>query len=317
MNKPALTVLSFGGGQDSTYILYKIIRDPEYRAQFVKGRLIVVMSDTGDEHDYTYEHVKFIQQLCIDNNIEFYFLTADQGFHPNTWPTLIHQLKLHNTIMSMMFPRSCTDNVKIKPFYNFLNYYIANNFYEQTLTSAVRNKTWISKFKADHGKIRVILGIAAGEEKRVKQTKKELKSLQLDAFNKVKPKRKAPLWMDMCIDKTYPMITEGIDRQGAQDYILVTPWPLPPPSNCKRCPFMSKQELLWMYRFIPADYHEWVQLERNKINKYPNRERNLGVKGEKLLDEILQEAIAEFGHWSDDELQEYKMSHGHCVNSKY
>jgi len=39
----ALTVLSFGAGQDSTYILYRIIRDPEYRQLVVKGHFIVVI----------------------------------------------------------------------------------------------------------------------------------------------------------------------------------------------------------------------------------------------------------------------------------
>lgn len=43
----------------------------------------------------------------------------------------------------------------------------------------------------------------------------------------------------------------------------------------------------------------------------------MGVFGKKLLPEILEEAIKEFGHLTDAELKEYKMSHGHCVKSKY
>jgi len=38
-----LTVLSFGAGQDSTYILYRIIRDAQYKSQFVNGDFIVVI----------------------------------------------------------------------------------------------------------------------------------------------------------------------------------------------------------------------------------------------------------------------------------
>lgn len=217
--------------------------------------------------------------------------------------------------MSLMFPRTCTDNLKIKPFYNFLNVYIGRTFYQQDLPASTRNRDWIKGFTADHGKIHVILGIAAGEEHRVSQSKRSLKQTQLDFFKR--PKKKQNLWMGRCIDRVYPMIEDGIDRQKAQDYILVTPWPLPAPSNCKRCPFMTKPEILWMYRFIPDDFYEWVELEQAKINKCLGIKRNLGVKGEKLLTEILQEAIAEYGHWTNEQLNEYKMSHGHCVKSKY
>lgn len=314
MNK-LLTVLSFGGGQDSTYILYRIIRDPEYRAQFVKGHLLVVMTDTGNEHDYTYQHVGFIRNLCKDHGIEFYFLTSDQGFHPNTWPDLVSQLVRNSTIMSMMFPRSCTDNLKIKPFYNFLNVWIGNTIYGQNVPNSTRNKKWIKRFTAEAGKINILLGIASGEEGRVKISKRELKESQLDMF--IKLKRTSPVWMTKCLAKSYPMIEEGIDRRMAQNYILSTPWPLPPPSNCKLCPFLTKQEILWMYRFIPDDFYQWVGIEAAKISKCKDRDVNLGVKGEKFLPQILKEAIEEFGHWTDAQLQEYKMSHGHCVLSKY
>ncbi|QHT70783.1 hypothetical protein GXP67_31115 [Rhodocytophaga rosea] len=58
-----ITVLSFGGGQDSTCILYKIIYDPAFRARFVRGHLVVIMSDTGDEHRYTYDYSGHIKQV--------------------------------------------------------------------------------------------------------------------------------------------------------------------------------------------------------------------------------------------------------------
>jgi len=310
-----LTVLSFGGGQDSTYILYKIVRDFEYRAEFVIGRLLVLMSDTGNEHHYTYEHVEFIRQLCLDNDIEFYFITPDMGFHPRTWPTLEHQMIKNNSIMSMMMPRSCTDNLKIKPFYNFLNVWIATAIYGQDIPNSTRNRNWIGKFFQDYGKINVILGIAAGEEGRVKISKKKKKAAQIDMF--IKPKNTEIVWMNKCINRFYPMIIEGIDRQMAQNYINVTPWPLPPPSNCIYCPFASKQEILWMYRFTPQNYHQFVIYEINKLNRNPGVPRNLGVKGMKYLPEVLAEAIEEYGHWTNEQLQDYKMSHGHCVLSQF
>lgn len=43
----------------------------------------------------------------------------------------------------------------------------------------------------------------------------------------------------------------------------------------------------------------------------------MGVWGTKTLPEVLETAISKYGHFSDDELNDYKMSHGHCVKSKY
>lgn len=322
--KTQLTILSFGGGQDGTYMLYKLIRDPQYREIYFPGRLIVAMCDTGSEHKFTYEHVIFIKQLCLDYNIEFYFITSDQGYHPNTWHSLESQMQKNSSIMSMMFPRSCTDNLKIKPFYNYLNVWIARNIYGQSksqVPSSTRNKKWIYKYHADYGKINVVIGIAAGEEKRITKSKNEKLKTQLNFFEKPKKsKNDGGKWMQICINKSYPMVHEGIDRQRAQDYILATPWPLPYPSNCIICPFLSKQEILWLYRFEPDVFERWVVYEYNKTLRHPPPKpgkANLGVKGEKMLREILAEAIAEFGHWTDEQLTDYKMSHGHCVKSKY
>ena len=310
-----LTVLSFGGGQDGTYILYKIIRSPAYRTEFVKGRLLVLMSNTGNEHNHTYEHVEFIRQLCLDNDIEFYMIDPIMGFHPKTWPSLEFQMIKNNSIMSMMMPRSCTDNLKIKPFYNFLNVWIATVYYNQDIPNQTRNRIWITKFFNDYGKINVIIGIAAGEEGRVKVTKKEQKATQIDLFRP--QKKKGNVWMSKCINRFYPMIIEGINRQMAQDYINVTPWPLPYPSNCIFCPFLTKQEVLWMFRFYPERFDQFVTYEINKLNRNPGVPRNLGVKGMDYLPKVLSEAIEEFGHWTDEQLKEYKMSHGHCVKSQY
>ncbi|MGB3062773.1 hypothetical protein [Sphingobacterium thalpophilum] len=86
--KPQLTVLSFGAGQDSTCLLYKFALDKEFRERWIKGRLIVIMSDTGNEHPHTYNHINFIETFCAINDIPFYFITPDLGYHPNTWQSL-------------------------------------------------------------------------------------------------------------------------------------------------------------------------------------------------------------------------------------
>lgn len=312
-----LTVLSFGAGQDSTYILYRIVLEKYFRDKYVFGDFIVVMSDTGNEHKHTYEHVKFIQDFCDKYEIEFYFLTNGE-YHPRTWQTLEEQYERNSSIMSMSGSRSCTDNLKIQPVYNFLDHYIAKKYYGYTSIQKPKGKVYIKKFAKDYGKINMLIGIAAGEERRImKASKRELKSRQRDVFKKYK--NLVPLWFRLAIEKVYPLVIEGIARWNIHDYILKeTNLPLPFPSNCMFCPYLSKVEILWLFRFFPNDWYKWVGYERNKINKWQGKtKRNLGVKGEKMLGEILKEAIKEFGHMTDEQLQEYKLSHGHCVQSTY
>ena len=82
---------------------------------------------------------------------------------------------------------------------------------------------------------------------------------------------------------------------------------------------MNEVELVHLYRFHRTDYEEWVQIEANKIQANLHMgEKNLGIWGKTdLLPEKLVEAMEKHGHMSDEELIEYKMSHGHCVASKY
>jgi hypothetical protein len=256
------------------------------------------MSDTGEEHKQTYEHVSKIDEFCKIYEIPFFFLTHDQGYHAKTWPSLRHQWEKNNTIASVAFPKSCTDKLKIVPIYNFVADYV-NKTYLYGMSTPVRKKS-IYEFTARYGKIRVIIGIASGEEKRVADE------------SKIPHK-----WMRECIERSYPLIDLGMGRKECQDYIKLMGHEVPLPSNCKLCPFLSKQEVLWLYRFLPEDFADWVQFEKNKINKDPERKNNLGVFGKKLLPEILEIAQDLYGHWSDDRLHEYKMSHGHCVMSKY
>lgn len=302
-----LTLLSYGGGQDSTAILYRLIYDSDFRKEYAPDDLVVVMADTFNEHDETYEQVKHAQWLCDQNKIPFIFL---QGWATGDWNKgLIAFYEKKNVVGSKAFRKTCTMRLKINPIYNWLDDYL----HKQFGTSVKGNKKAIRQFALNHGKIDVLIGIARGEEKRA-------------GSNEESKDR----WMRESINKRYPLIDIGWDRQDCQDYITSVGHEIPIPSNCILCPFMSKQELLYLYRTMPEWYHKWVELEENKIQKFThNGDRtktlkgngqvgdNLGVWGKKLLPEILQEAIEEYGYMTDEELREYKMSHGHCVKSKY
>lgn len=294
-----LTMLSFGGGQDSTAILYKLIYDEKFRAKYAPEDLIVVMADTGNEHPETNTHVGRVSTLCQFNNIPFVLITGDMGFTSDSWSKgLVHFYKTKKAVGSKAFPKTCTDKLKITPIYNWLEQYIHLSYG----TEAFGRKGAIKEFAAEHGKIDVLIGIAREEESRAGR-------------NDESPQK----WMRDSINKVYPLIDMGWNRQDCQNYIgLELKQEIPLPSNCILCPFMSLQELLYMYRVMPHWYDIWVELEQSKINNNLHAgDRNLGVWGKKLLPEALKDAEKKHGHMTNEELFEYKMSHGHCVKSKY
>jgi len=290
-----LTCLSFGAGQP--VLLYKFAYDASFREKYAPGRLLVVCADTGDEHDFTYKHIEETKLFCKEQNIEFHFITNDMGYHSESWMSLRGFYRLKNTIGSRCFPKTCSSRLKINVIYSFLENWLAENY-----KVANGRKKGFKEFAARYGKINMVIGIAAGEEKRIAKNEDD------------------PLvWRKCAVQSIYPLIDLGMDRAACQKYILSVGHTIPMPSNCMCCPFLSPVELLWLYKLRREVYEDWVQLEANKIanNTHIEPERNLGVWGKKLLPEVLAEAIEKYGDWTDDELTEYKMSHGHCVTTKY
>jgi hypothetical protein len=84
---------------------------------------------------------------------------------------------------------------------------------------------------------------------------------------------------------------------------------------------MSEIERLWLHTFHPEDYNTWVRIEQAKFDRFRDAglpdDKNLGVWGKKAIPEVLEKARERYGHLTPDDLQYYKMSHGHCVKSKY
>ena len=291
-----LTVLSHGMGQDSTTMLYMYVYDKEFRKRYAPNRLLVMHSDTGDEHPATYEHAEYTKGFCDQHGIEFVHITSDMGFHLKTWQSLRSFCYLKNRIFSKAFPKSCTDNLKVKPIYKYLETWLGDNY-----STRVGRKKGYYDFAEKHGKIQMLIGIAKGEERRMADPDKDDKK-----------------WRRTAVKIVYPLVDLGYDRAACHEYILSVGHKVPPPSNCITCPFMNEIELLWLYRNMPNDYEDWVKMEQAKIDANLHMgDRNLGVWGKKYLPEVLRGAIEKFGHMSNEELDEYKMSHGHCVMSKY
>lgn len=291
-----LTVLSFGGGQDSTAILHKFIYDKDFRDEYAPEDLLVVMAETGNEHSETYDHVMQMEVLAYANKIRFEFL--DYRYTPKSWKGgLVKFYEDGNRVGSKAFPKTCTDNLKIKPIYNFLEQHI----HETYRTEKFGRKRAIKEFAKKYGKIDMLIGIAKGEEVRA-STNEESPSV----------------WMREAINKVYPLLDLQMDRQACQDYILSVGQEVPIPSACIICPFMNDIELLYLKRFQPYWLEKWIELEVNKIKANQHvGDKNLGVWGNKLLPEKVAEVELKYGHMTDEEVREYRMSHGHCVKSKY
>lgn len=314
-----LTVLSLGAGQDSTYLFYRYIYDPKFRRKYAPGDFIVIMSDTGDEHKQTYNHVRYLQRIAKKHDVPFYFLTNDMGYHSDSWLTLIVQYHRNKTCgMKAGGKKTCSYNLKIRPIYRFLSDHVAKTYLEpegfETGPGKYGNYTDLVAFAGVYSKVRMLIGIAKGEESRIEK-----------AQDCVVGK-----WMSLAVDRQYPLIDLGLDRAGCQQGIEDYGHPIPMPSNCRRCPFISEAELLWQYRFDRAAFEEWVDMEDTKIaydvirpRSKKNQERlaagetipSNGVFGKRRLMEVLTDAERKFGHMTDKELHEYKMSHGHCVKS--
>jgi hypothetical protein len=302
-DKGALTVLSFGGGQDSTWILYKLALDPEFRALHAPGRLLVVGSDTGDEHPETIEHIEFVRDFCKVHDIEFYWLTSDMGFHSDSWATLMTQYYKNSTVGSVMFSRTCTDNLKIQPMYRFLGHWLREQGYAPGSKNAAEP---FRAFAMKHGRVRMTLGFTFDEGKRVDKTLKRAASAENPAYRRD------------CIEFSFPLVGAGMDRAAVQVDIKAMNLPLPPPSNCLRCHFRSDLDLIWLHRRHPEKFIEWEEREDAKLTRFAYKgEKNLGVYGKIRLRAKLEAAIAANPNITMEQLEENRMTHGHCISNSF
>lgn len=310
-----LLVLSHGGGQDSATNAALLQRELKH---LVEGKhLIYVMSDTGDEHPETYEYVARQREICRERGIEFHFITNDMGYHVPSWMGLsqAHERSIENgkAMIAMLNEKTCTINLKLDVIYKFLDSYINDRYGYgfKKEESGGCGKEAIKAYEAEYGKLEVIIGFAAGEDKRVNRAKKmEEKD---HAVTYTKTGRKTNSWKRV-IKRLYPLFDLGMDRKGCQEYLAKNGEEIPMPSSCMRCPYMPPQELLWLARRYPEKFAEWCRWEKAKMGRWASEEKNVGVFASKLtLSEMLAKAEAQYGHMTDEELNEYKFTHGKCT----
>ena|GEM_PF-452357 len=321
-------VLFFGGGQDSTALLYLYVYSQPFRDQFCPdAHLLVIMADTGDEYRQTYQHVATVREFCQRHGIEFHLITPDMGYHGRTWPSLLAQMERNDTIMSVAFPKSCTDNLKIKVCYSFLA-----DWLRQAYGFKSKGHRVYYEYAHFYGKLVSWIGFAAGEEVRVKRNKAPKDSsadsigtpatltLFADcgaASDAVTQRTDIPRYRSRCVVHRYPLIELGMSRLACQQYIAQTGMAVPPPSNCQMCPFQNQAEIVLLFRTDLPTWNRWVEREAAKLAKNAHKPVNLGVKGKLTLPQYLAEALLKYGAWTIEQLTEYRFSHGHCVLSSY
>lgn len=324
LEKPTV-VLFFGGGQDSTALLYKYYYDAEFRKSRIgDAHFLVIMADTGNEYPSTYSHVALVQEWCQRVGIEFYLVGPEMGYHGRTWQSLQFQMELNNTVMGVAFQKSCTDNLKVKVCYRFLADWLRANYH---FTKSGVNVFY--QYKAFFGKLRTWIGFAAGEESRVDSSSCESKTQKSEAIkykagdliqvfndNPKPAKTNLPKWRQLCVTHLYPLITLGYNRLACQLSISGYGHRVPFPSNCMMCPYQGLIEILYLNRKYPAMWAYWRAREMAKLQKFAHKEINYGVKGKLNLEKYLEQARSKYGHLTMDEIEEYRFSHGHCVKSK-
>ncbi|MFW9927951.1 MAG: hypothetical protein ACFFD1_01005 [Candidatus Thorarchaeota archaeon] len=306
-----LLILSYSAGQESSALLHEWRFNPEFRAAYSCNRFVVVMSDTQDEHGHTYQEVERVRGICAVEGIEFYFITESaeregvSGYHPQSWPGLIQFYERTTTIGSKAYPKSCTDNLKVTPIYNLIEEKLYEWYPQLIGPGKAGRKQAFHRFSRwfGQGKLGVMIGIARGEEKRIKKS--------------VTGKK----WFDENVTRLFPLIDYfGWSREDCQAAIARRGEPVPYPSYCQRCPFATMPEILWLWRFKRAEYEEWVVLEAAKIDKWAalgqEPDKNIGVFPGQRLPQVLVAAQRLYGHLSDQELDALKQA-GHCVASVY
>lgn len=165
LTKPT-RVLFFGGGQDSTALLYLYVYDQLYRQHYAPDcHFLVLMADTSNEFPATIASVRDVAAWCAQKGIEFHLIRPEMGYHGATWQSLKGQMERNDTIMGVAFPKSCTDQLKIQPAYRFLADWLRASYHFQAAGHRV-----YYQYEHHFGKLITWIGFAAGEEKRVLQS---------------------------------------------------------------------------------------------------------------------------------------------------
>jgi hypothetical protein len=293
-----LAILSHGLGQDSSALGYMLVHEPALRERYAPGRLIVLSSDTGNEHAEFYENMRYQERFFAGAGIPFELITADRGYHAEKWLSLEHFYASGDRIGSKSYPKTCSSRLKIDVVWRRIEALL----HEEYRVSGSRKRGIREYVELTGEKITLLIGFTAEEADR-----------------RIKKDEDLPAWFEACVERVYPLRDLGLTRADCREYIREKGHPPVYPSFCRFCPFSTPFDVYHQWRFDRASHDRWAQLERNKLRKFAHLppEKNHGVFPGKTLDEVLEEAKEEFGHLSDQEMREQRMRRGHAVASKF
>ena len=223
------TILSYGGGTNSTALLLEWIkRGNELDA--------VIFADTGSEQPYTYEFIEtYIKPYCKENKIPFetaYYTASDRvrGVKEGEWEegqrVSIYDYYYFLQSVPSLWQRSCTGKFKIEPIKKVL--------------------------KEKYEDATQLIGIDAGESRRAKLVEDPETGEMINLYP----------------NKIYPLIDWDIDREGCSKIIKDHGWPSPEKSGCYFCPFQSKKTWIELYNKSPDLFNKSLELEMNN-KKFP------------------------------------------------
>ncbi|MFG1516210.1 hypothetical protein ABMA71_16480, partial [Halobacteriovorax sp. ZH3_bin.1] len=267
LNLPPLKVVSHGIGQDSTFETERILNSDIYREKNYRNKdVIFAFSDTGKEKEESYKNLEKQYRRVREFGYDFFVLNRQSGYHSESWATLEVQM-LKNSTLVMPGKKSCTDNLKVKPIYRFINAYCKSKI-EKTAIRFNRldniDKPWIKKYVELSGqKIEVFIGFSKGEENRA------YKTLMFQA------QKSTPEWMRDCIEYKFHLIEDGVTREDCIEYFDRSGYGPVSPSNCVWCPYQSKAEIVYNVRKRRSEMN---RLYIHEIRKW---EKDISVHGER------------------------------------
>jgi len=291
--KPPLTVLSDGLGQDSAMLRALALEDRAFQQRYIPGDLVILSSETGLEHPETNAYRERVAELCAARGVDYIHVTPEMGYHSPVWQNLHTQWDRNVTIQSRVFPKTCSVNLKIQPFYLALNAYLARRYGYPERAGRVRRAA-LYAYAQDFGPIPVMIGFARGEERRVKPAPQG--------------------YMTATVQRIHPLIDLGLDRSGCQAGTQALGFEVPYPSNCMHCPYHTPLDLVRLHRKHPESFELWSAFEARKLSaeKWQGTRNHTVFGNDKTLPENLAAALKEYGHLDIPELDALRMTRGHA-----
>ena len=258
----ALTYLAFGGGDDSTTLLML----SELGLAGVPRADVAIFADTGDENEYTYEHLWRLAERAerVPGAIPIHVASARPGFslvgflreaiasgrNPTSQPPLwTNEVGVRKEIVSDdgqieryiwrdqpgQLPRACTRDIKIR---------VSQRY--------VRKLLGVSAFRKGGPRVLSLIGIAADEVERVNVSREH--------------------WCDLA----YPLVDAGIKKRDEAALCAEHGWTLPGKSACVYCPYHGDDYWRDLKSDHPRDFERACQADE-ALRRFPRMRADLFV----------------------------------------